>query len=147
MTQKALLQSAGDGTAAPAGYIGERLLSSGTEISLPSGTITTNLGTGITLTPGVWMVQAHSVASVVAPTRVSLVVTNSANSPTQDSDGLDWNADVFQPSGGASGISLATGFYNFRVTSGTLVLKCRALVVYPSAGGSTNVKIQAIRIA
>jgi hypothetical protein len=123
------------------------LLSSGTEISLPSGTITTNLGTGITLTPGVWMVQAHSVASVVAPTRVSLVVTNSANSPTQDSDGLDWNVDVFQPSGGASGISVATGFYNFRVTSGTLVLKCRALVVYPSAGGSTNVKIQAIRIA
>jgi len=147
MTQKALLQSAGDGTVAATGYVGERLLSTGTEVSLPSGTITTNLGTGITLTPGVWIVQAHAIASAVAPTRVSLTVTNSANTPTQDSDGNDWNADVFQPSGGVSAISVATGLYNFRVTSGTLILKCRAIVVYPSAGGSTNVKIQAIRIA
>jgi hypothetical protein len=147
MTQKALLQSSGDGTAVPAGYVGERLLSSGTEVSLPSGTITTNLGTGITLTPGVWIVQAFANAFNVAPTRLSLLVTNSSNSPQLDSDGNEWGADVFQPSGGVNAIATNTGLYNFRVPSGTLVLKCRAVAVYPSSGASTKVTIQAIRIA
>ena len=135
------------GTVVPTGYIGERLWSGGAEISLPSGTVTTNLGTGITLTPGVWIVQAYANAFSIAPTRVSLTVTNSANSPTTDSDGNDWNSDVFQPTGGVSAIGTSTGLYNFRVTSGTLVLKCRAVVSYPSSGGSTRVQIQAIRMA
>jgi hypothetical protein len=147
MTQKTLLQSAGDGTTVASGYVGERLLSTGTEVSLPSGTITTNLGTGITLTPGVWIVQAFANAFNIAPTRLSLIVTNSANSPQSDSDGNDWGSDVFQPSGGSSAIATNTGLYNFRVSSGTLVLKCRAVAAYPSSGASTKVTIQAIRIA
>jgi hypothetical protein len=59
MSNKQLLQSAGDGTAVPAGYVGE-------VISAESNTFTTtglanNSTTGflsITLTPGTWLISA-----------------------------------------------------------------------------------------
>lgn len=55
MTQKALLQAAGDGTTTPSGYVGEVISSTGTANVLNTGY--TNL-TSITLTPGAWEVSA-----------------------------------------------------------------------------------------
>jgi len=59
MTQKALLQGSGDGTAIPAGYIGEQIA-----VDITSNTSTTTANTAvdvtqtITLTPGVWKIEA-----------------------------------------------------------------------------------------
>ena len=59
MTQKALLQSSGDGTAVPAGYIGETI-----NVDITSSVATTVANTPvdcaqtITLTPGVWKLEA-----------------------------------------------------------------------------------------
>jgi hypothetical protein len=148
MPNKQLLQSAGDGTAVPQGYVGERLVATGAETGLLAGTTTTNLGLGITLTPGVWMAQANGVGSAVAPTRVSVSLTNSTNAVISDSDGYNWSGDVFQPSGGSQAMNVNTGFYYFKVPSGsTQIVKARAVVTWPSNGGTTTVTVQAIRIA
>lgn len=55
MTQKALLQGAGDGTAVPVGYVGELI-----ESNVNSVNVTTTIAsaTSITLTPGVWDIGA-----------------------------------------------------------------------------------------
>lgn len=57
MTQKALLQSAGDGTAVPSGYVGEiydQTIDVGVTINLNTWT---QLGSGFTLGPGVWLIS------------------------------------------------------------------------------------------
>lgn len=56
MTQKQLLQGAGDGTAVPAGYIVENYQDIGSTLVTTSNT---NLATR-TLTPGVWSISAWS---------------------------------------------------------------------------------------
>ena len=148
MTQKALLQGAGDGTTIPDGYIGQRLISSGTQTGNLSGVVTVNLGTGITLTPGVWIVQAMAEGSVIAPRRVDIFVTNSANAPISDSDALNFGASVTDTSNTANLNRINTGLYNFRVPSGsTQILKAQAVVSFPSAGGTVLIFLQAYRIA
>ena len=66
MTQKSLLQSAGDGTAVPAGYVGEYLESVLASNVISPVTINSYANTGLTLnlSSGVWLV-GFSLAYVV----------------------------------------------------------------------------------
>lgn len=57
MTQKALLQSAGDGTAVPSGYVGEVISASPASNIVPTGSNVIITLASIVLTPGTWMVQ------------------------------------------------------------------------------------------
>ena len=55
MTQKALLQSAGDGTAVPVGYVGElKTASPASVVNFGATAAVTNI-TSVTLTPGLYM--------------------------------------------------------------------------------------------
>lgn len=84
MTQKALLQSAGDGTAVPAGYVGERKLASASaDISL--STSISDVGLSFTLEPGEWVVGYRASVYLNNPTGsnannfVNLVITDGSN--------------------------------------------------------------------
>ena len=148
MPNKQLLQSAGDGTTIPAGYVGQRLTSSGTQTGSASGTVTVNLSTPITLTPGVWIVQASGQATVVAPTRVTCTITNSSNASISDSDGFRFDTTVSDQNNTNSGIKINTGLHYFRISEGsTFDVKTQTVALFPSAGGTVQLNIQAIRIA
>jgi hypothetical protein len=69
MTQKALLQSAGDGTAIAAGYVGQVIQSDlSTTVSITSATESDVSGLNITLTPGVWMITYSLSADITSST-------------------------------------------------------------------------------
>ena len=60
MTQKALLQGAGDGTAVPAGYVGQVIQASpATNITPGASGVNINI-CSITLTPGIWQINAKA---------------------------------------------------------------------------------------
>ena len=63
MTQKQLIQGAGDGTAVPAGHIGETLTATGT---LSATTAAYLVGATLTLTTGVWSFSAVGFVSGAA---------------------------------------------------------------------------------
>ena len=71
MTQKALLQSAGDGTAVPQGYVGEVQVFSG-RINMSTSYQTNASGT---LSAGTWLVNAFSGAATTAFSDTSLSFT------------------------------------------------------------------------
>jgi len=76
MTQKSQLQSAGDGTAVPSGYVGERKISSAsTNITL--STSVSDIGLSFTLEPGEWIVGYRASVYLNNPTGSS--ATNSVN--------------------------------------------------------------------
>lgn len=90
MTQKSLLHSAGDGTAIPAGFIGEKIAASITADTSTAGASGVNAevdvtGASIALTPGNWMIHYHGtvfqsiLASAGNLADARLRVTTSAN--------------------------------------------------------------------
>lgn len=89
MANKQLLQSAGDGTAVPAGYIGELRTATNDANSIASGTIR-NTGT-LTLTPGVYLMWAtlgtdfSSTNPNVTKLEISLSTTSAAHNMTYKS--------------------------------------------------------------
>lgn len=62
MVQKAQLQGAGDGTAVPAGYIGETLETTAANYT-PPDLVNFYSGATLTLTTGVWLVSASGFVS------------------------------------------------------------------------------------
>ena len=103
MTQKALLQSAGDGTAVPAGYVGERIAFTSRAVTPTAGgwVATQSL---VTLTPGIWLMFAR----VRQPNTFSLdlavtISTNNNNDSTGSLiDGVTWDTFGADQEGGAS---------------------------------------------
>lgn len=71
MAQKNLLQSAGDVTAVPSGYVGESLTASSTSDFSQSnpvqGTVY-DLGPTLTITPGKWLIMFSSIATTTRAT-------------------------------------------------------------------------------
>jgi hypothetical protein len=94
MTQKALLQSAGDGTAIAAGYVGQKIIWTtpppSQQLVTTSETDWTN--SSITLSPGVWQIFAsiQCVAQVApavgAEQAIYLKITDSANTVINNLD-------------------------------------------------------------
>lgn len=88
MTQKALLQSAGDGTAVPAGYVGEvKSIIQSVAINIATGSNFTNIGS-VLVPKGVWKLSAQmTVATGGAMTfNEALTIGYSTDSSTSFSD-------------------------------------------------------------
>jgi hypothetical protein len=137
MTQKALLQSAGDGSAIPAGYVGE--LTARTTVNVTNLTGSTVNAATLLLTSGNWLIffNGQGGGSTVG-SRVSLTISTS--SATEDTD--------FSTVGTVSSISQPFSMSMIRVisTSGQNVyLTARA----PDSGTTMYLsgRIQAIRIS
>ena len=79
MTAKAQLQSAGDGTAIPAGSVGEKVSGSSAGLSLTSAAARTATASAITLSKGTWLIQGmaqYATGSVTSFSRISHVLYN-----------------------------------------------------------------------
>ena len=80
MTQKALLQGAGDGTAVPAGYVGESVSINLSGTPVANGTWTGFAGQNITLTRGTWILIANVLINVQNCTDFAAgLATNASN--------------------------------------------------------------------
>lgn len=91
MTQKALLQSAGDGSVVPAGYVGEQLVATWTGQTIT--TSFTTLGTISLVNPGSYLVIIETDVSTVgaSTTRIVSSITGSATfTITRISEGGDY---------------------------------------------------------
>lgn len=142
MTQKALLQSAGDGTAVPSGYIGEVLSSntSGTTIST-SGTQSLSL----TLTAGIWATYisvTYNGSSTVTGMQMGISTSNSSF------DSTNADAKLFLTGGSTAGfIAGSIGPRIFTVSSGTT----QTIYTWGVAGGASATSVimtfKAVRIA
>jgi len=85
MPQKTLLQSAGDGTTVPAGYVGEYYapaILSGSNQSISGSSYVTITGSSITIGPGVWMLLAGASVSseTTNQTQVDIQIWNNTDS-------------------------------------------------------------------
>lgn len=141
MTQKALLQSAGDGTAVPAGYVGERI----TWITAPSSFAPTTVETDwtnafITLTPGIWMVVANIEMGYGSNSggsgNTQFKITDSSNNLIQN-----MNKQVGGTVPGTSGWAIygvASGSFIANLSS-TTTYKIRVFKVDGSGVGNSNV--------
>lgn len=104
MTQKALLQSAGDGTAIAAGYVGElRQQKTASPLSLSSGSGSFPLWSGgaITLSKGVWLpminVQGSDTGSVTFTESMRIGFSTDSSTSTWsdlDSTGISNNTTI-----------------------------------------------------
>lgn len=136
------------GTSIPDGYVGQRIFRMESLTGLGTGTITTNITTGITLTSGIWIVQATAEVTIVAPKRMEVWITNSSNAQITDSDGMNLSTVVSDSNNSNFGQRISTGLYNFRVPSGsTQIIKCQSIANLSSTGAAAQFWLQAFRIA
>lgn len=160
MPQKQLLQSAGDGTVVPAGYVGQVIIASGSRLF--SGTTgntwwvgTLSSGSGITLTPGVWMVGYSFEATWTGGTNAvitAILTTDTADGvPTNNTSGSLTSSRAFlgnlEGFTGTNTVPIrkeASGYLN--VTSNTTyTIKVNANVT--TFTGSYTCRFYAVRIA
>ena len=141
MTQKQLIQGAGDGTAVPAGYIGESTFSQGTNSLLTSGTALL-IQTYTLPSSGVWMITCSAAFTGGASSTLHLLSINTANAFTT------------APSTTASYTDTATSGNGVVVLQPLFVSTATAPVVYVYARGqftgsnfSAQSAIKAVRIA
>lgn len=160
MTQKALLQSAGDGTAVPAGYVGQVITASGTRaFSGVTGSTwyvgTLSSGSGITLPPGVWLV-GYSLettwtggtnaitTSVLTTDTADGVLSNNTSASLTSSRAFLGNLEGFTATNTVPVRKEASGYLN--VTSNTTyTIKVNANVT--TFTGAYNCNFYAVRIA
>jgi hypothetical protein len=136
------------GTAVPAGYIGEVLTSSGSQAGSAAGTVTVNMATGVTLTPGTWMVFGWSEGSVQAPRRLEAWIIDGSNVQIDDSNGFKYPSTISDANNSGVIMRTSTGNHYFRVASGsTQIVKTQCTANFANAGGTIVVRIQAVRIA
>jgi hypothetical protein len=168
MTQKSLLQSAGDGTAVPAGYVGETLRSLvSSETSWPVSTGVWGDFSSLTLTSGTWLINftfhfSKFDATYGNSNRIDFVgvgvSTTSGNSTTNLTYGV--NAAKFDNtliSGGTTGIPFYLSMVAVCdgtniVLSGTsmsgTILRAKAMTSSIVSGTPKySLKLEAIRIA
>ena len=154
MTQKALLQSAGDGTAVPQGYVGETKVNSETGTVAPGATDTWASIESITLGRGTWLVTGigyYFTATGTLPTgfnqfRVGLS-TGATTSPDEGFYGFIQNPTNVSFGGG----SITAPPRVFTITSDSqqihLVGYCQYTTVGTLVLNKNQSAIQAVRIA
>lgn len=138
MTQKALLQAAGDGTAAPAGSVGEvKFLSTTTNTALQ-----TVVGNQLTLSAGIWIVSAQCDISGTGPTKARLDIELVSGGTWL---GLNYQIQSYAGGDGATIARLNCGGAAISVSSSANI----RTVVYQTVAASASVvqAVQAIRIA
>lgn len=144
MTQKALLQSAGDGTAIPAGYVGDYKVSNpASTVSFGASAAATNV-TNINLTPGLYMLTG-------------MVRMNISGTVTAYFAGISTSVNSFDSFSHISGASATVTSATY-VTTTTRIVNISAPTIYylnssinysslPTGGYAVESFIQAIRIA
>lgn len=153
MTQKSLLQSAGDGTAVPAGYVGEVLVSTGTGTSSPAASGTWSSIESLTLTKGTWMVSGVSFCFIPSGSThtgfVAFFTGISTGPTTAVPDG--YFAQASNPTGTSSGPGLTVPTRIITISSDTQIVYLVARLDYSTIGAillnSNQSQITAIRIA
>lgn len=118
MPQKQLLQSAGDGTAVPAGYVGEVVRSTQTGNSLTTTTGNTWIdGSGagsITLTAGKWLVTYKATARLFVTGTGQVMIGNVALFSTETGTQIADTISTF-------GVDVSNTTMNFPVSGSTYV--------------------------
>jgi hypothetical protein len=100
MTQKALLQSAGDGTAIAAGYAGEVVRSQGsTSLSAATGTVNV---TSVQISAGTWILSGWLQTTLSADTTTSLLISDTSGT-SNVLTGITHGQDVAMCSQSATG--------------------------------------------
>ena len=148
MPNKQLLQSAGDGTAVPAGYVGQIIQAN------PAANVTLQTSgnfkdlCSITLTPGVWIVSGTSALSTTGGTvnRIGAAISTTSNGT--DTTGSS-SISILSQSASGGGHYINCGVRYLNVSSNTTVY-LEGFVDYSVAGSMQWLvvsNIQAIRIA
>lgn len=160
MANKQLLISSGDGAAIPAGYVGEKI----TWASAPSTQVATTsyadwTNASITLTAGVWLVQANINCVVTSGTTVGndaelqVRITDSSNNVLQN---LEKILRVKTPASAQminAGCLAFSGIFNYATSSNVLKIRLRLTDVNGTNSGAvynsstTYSEFFAIRIA
>ena len=138
MAQKNLLQSAGDGTAIPAGAVGEvKFL--GTTTNTATQTVA---GNQLTLSAGIWIVSAQCDISGTGPTKARLDIELVSGGTWL---GINYQIQSYAGGDGATIARLNCGGGAISVSSSANIRS----VVYQTVAASSSVAqyIQAIRIA
>ena len=144
MTQKALLQSAGDGTVVPAGYVGEvRTANPAIVVNFGATAAVTNV-TSITLNPGLYMLTGM-VRINISGTAVAYFagISTSVNS----FDSLSHISGASATISGATYIPTTTRIVNIPTVTTYYINGSINYSVAPTGGYQTDSFIQAIRIA
>jgi len=130
MTAKAQLQSAGDGTAVPSGYVGETKVVnlSGTSF-VPSTSLADVTGLSMTLDSGVWQVKYQATVylqnnAAATTTFINLVLTDGSNNQIANTQSQTLVENL--PTSGIAPI-LSVEKSAVWVVSGTQTLKLRAI--------------------
>lgn len=95
MPSKNLLQAAGDGTAIPAGYVGQVLHSAVTTATNTGSTGIYFDATSVTITPGTWLINADIIyrrngATITDSSAVIGLTTTSGNSSSGQLQPVNW---------------------------------------------------------
>jgi len=139
MPQKTLLQSAGDGTAIPAGYVGEtKIVNLGSSSFVPSTSLGDVTGLTMTLDSGVWQVKYQATVylqnnAAATTTFINLVLTDGSNNQIANTQSN--NAFENLPTAGVAPI-LTVEKSAVWIVSGGQTLKLRAFK--SSNSGSTS---------
>lgn len=144
MTQKALLQSAGDGTSVPQGYVGEYKVSNPVStVNFGASAATTNV-TSIILTPGIYMLTGMVRIQIIG------TVTAFFSGISTSSNSFDSSSHISGSSTSATSAIYVPTTARFVTVLSTTTYYLNASINYsatPSGGYQTASFIQAVRIA
>ena len=148
MTQKALLQGAGDGTAVPQGYVGENIKNAPSGNTAITTFTTTDLtGTNTGLTPGIWLLIGNLGgygSSTGGNASIDFLIRDAANNNIVRGQGLWTSGALNTVQSCVSHVVTIAGFTTYKLS-----------VVTSSQGGTgiaatilqNSTALQAVRIA
>jgi len=151
MTQKALLQSAGDGTAVPAGYVGERLTSANLFIAGPTITdgVTAEIGTGtsrLTLNSGVYLLAFGGDGNASDGTTRFQVNINAVSGSIDESVALNGGDSFFFADSAFSNVLGFQALFYVRIAT-SATIRVRGTANGGSVASSRLTQLSAVRIA
>ena len=144
MTQKNLLQAAGDGTAVPAGYVGQVIEGTSAGLSLSNGASRAQTAAAVTLTPGVWLINGYGQYGTSVSTSVSRLNQIYYNITTSTEFGFNIMLDRSSNTGDSPRVS--SHGYVITVTSNTNI-GMSVSAAWSSGTINFTTTIQAVRIA
>jgi hypothetical protein len=151
MTAKAQLQSAGDGTAVPAGYVGQVISGASDGTTTVAGSNTDKVVTTLSLSPGNWLIVGSVYFDPSGTTTIRL--QSSISTGTLSGAGTILNILGLDYVEGAFGLSngYAVSNYNFPANiSSQTTFNVNVRITYtgtPSVGSPLRACIRAIRIS
>jgi|NOAtaT_7_FD_contig_61_3943662_length_3483_multi_2_in_0_out_0_2 hypothetical protein len=153
MTQKAQLQSAGDGTAVPTGYVGEYKEALGNYTAVGNNVFTATGNSGVALTSGVWDIQGFYTINAASGTSVTKYLGVLSTSSLNDEIGVDYtraaatNQFSSKIGNGSDSDRVSTPIYRVVVPSGSTITYWPKIRVEHNGTVNATASIFARRIA